>query len=97
MTERSLSCQDAVEQLWAFIDGELEPAQQQQVHEHLEACRACYPHYDFQKAFCAFLRRCSREKVSPELRRRIFLRLLAEEARQAGSASGDLVEDAPDR
>lgn len=97
MKVSSLSCRDAVEQLWAFIDGELEPAEQQQVHDHLAACRACYPHYDFQKAFCAFLRRCSQESVPPELRRRIFLRLLAEEARQAGGGSCDFVEDAPDR
>lgn len=84
MDEKRMSCRDAVEQLWAYIDGELTAEQQQQVHDHLEACQQCYPHYDFQKAFRAFLRNCSREKVPPQLRRKIFLRLLAEEAADRG-------------
>ncbi len=74
------SCREAVEQLWAYIDGELSEDQQEQVHEHLVACNGCYPYYDFQKAFRAFLRRSSKETVPPALRRRIFLRLLAEES-----------------
>lgn len=80
MSESSkLSCRDAVEQLWSFIDGELPNDQGQRVHDHLEACRHCYPQYDFQKAFREFLLHQPRESVPPGLRRRIFLRLLAEE------------------
>ena len=75
-----IQCRQAVEQLWAYIDGELAAEDEQHVHDHLAACRACYPHYDFQKAFREFLRRCSSETVPPGLRRRIFLKLLAEEA-----------------
>ena len=78
--EKMMSCRAAIEELWSYIDGELPPDREQQVHEHLAACRQCYPHYDFQKAFRTFLRNCSREPVPSELRRRIFLRLLAEEA-----------------
>ncbi len=77
-----LSCRDAVERLWAFIDGELPDEDAAQVRAHLAACRQCHPHYDFQKAFCEFLRTRRQEGAPPELRRRIFLRLLAEEAKE---------------
>lgn len=78
--EKKLSCREAVEQLWAYIDGELPPDQGQEVYQHLGACRSCHPKYDFQKAFREFLLNRSRECIPPSLRRRIFLRLLAEEA-----------------
>jgi anti-sigma factor (TIGR02949 family) len=71
-------CGQVMEKLWPYIDGELPATQAGEVHEHLEACRACFPQFDFQRAFCAFLRTQSRETVPPELRRRIFLQLLAE-------------------
>lgn len=79
MSEPDLSCRDAVERMWAFIDGELPAGEGEAVREHLAACRRCYPHYDFQKAFCQFLRGHRGRGAPPELRRRIFLRLLAEE------------------
>lgn len=75
----ALSCREAVERLWAYIDGELDPGEAGAVRIHLEACRQCYPHYDFQKAFCQFVRSGRQDTVPPEVRRRIFLRLLAEE------------------
>lgn len=81
-----MSCREAVEKLWAYIDGELSENEAGQVHDHLEACRACYPHYDFQRAFRAFVAAHTNRPVPPGLRRRVFLALLAEE--NAGAAGG---------
>jgi mycothiol system anti-sigma-R factor len=83
MSEPMLSCSEAVEQMWAYIDGELADVEGEAVREHLAACRRCYPHYDFQKAFCQFLRGHRGAGAPPELRRRLFLRLLAEERAEA--------------
>ncbi|MCI0432050.1 MAG: zf-HC2 domain-containing protein [Gemmatimonadetes bacterium] len=74
-----LSCKEAVEQLWAYIDGELPASEADRVHDHLHACGACSPQHDYQRAFREFLRAQARERIPPDLRRRIFLRLLAEE------------------
>lgn len=82
MSAGALSCRQAVERLWAYIDGELPAGETERVHEHLAACQDCYPHYDFQKAFLDFVRRQSEQPIPPGLRRRIFLRLLAEESRE---------------
>lgn len=77
--EKKTSCRDAIAQLWAYIDGELGGEHQQEVHDHLAACGSCQTPYDYQRAFRAFLRQCSNESCPPVLRRRIFMRLLAEE------------------
>jgi anti-sigma factor (TIGR02949 family) len=80
MSEPSaLSCREAIERLWAYIDAELPNEEVDALKTHLEVCSACYPHYDFQKALCQFLRSQPQRCAPPELRRRIFLRLLAEE------------------
>ena len=80
MSDEALSCRQAVEQLWSYIDGELSADERERVHQHLAACHDCYPHYDFQKAFLEFVERQAEKPVPPGLRRRVFLRLLAEES-----------------
>jgi anti-sigma factor (TIGR02949 family) len=77
-----LSCREAIEQLWALIDGELDESQMPRVEQHLQVCAACFPHYDFQRAFRDFLRAHNSEPVPASLRRRIFMTLLAEEREQ---------------
>lgn len=74
-----LSCRQAIEQLWAFIDSELPLEQNELVREHLAACAECMPCHDFQKAFCNLLRTHAQAPVPPALRRRVFTALLEEE------------------
>ena len=45
-----IRCEEALERLWEFLDGELEPANETEVQRHLEVCSRCYPRYDFQRA-----------------------------------------------
>lgn len=66
-----ITCREAVERLWAFLDGELPDTEAAAIRTHLEACSRCYPHFDFQKAFCEFLRSRRQESAPSELRSRI--------------------------
>jgi anti-sigma factor (TIGR02949 family) len=79
-SEGMMHCHEALSQLWAYIDGELQPELNERVRLHLEMCRRCYPQYDFHRAFVAYLGRVDKGGVPPTLRRRIFERLLAEES-----------------
>ena len=79
MTEPRLSCREAIEQLWAYIDQELDPSTSEQMRSHIERCQHCFPQYDFHKAFCQFLAAKCREEAPAELRRKIFMELLKEE------------------
>lgn len=74
-----LSCPEALERLFEYLDGELPEAAQSDVEAHLERCRRCYPRLQFERAFMETLRRArAGEQAPPELRRRV-LDVLSEE------------------
>lgn len=52
-----LSCEEALERLFAYLDGELEEAQRERVAEHFEVCRRCYPRLEFERSFMEAVRR----------------------------------------
>lgn len=79
MTEH-ISCSDALEQLWALIDHELCTADADRIKEHLDRCRHCCPQYDFDRAYRQLVAMQCRETAPPELRRKVFMRLLEEGA-----------------
>ncbi|MGH7449187.1 MAG: mycothiol system anti-sigma-R factor [Longimicrobiales bacterium] len=73
-----ISCSDALEQLWSFIDRELCTEDAARVQEHLDRCRHCYPQYDFDRAYRRLVALQCRQEAPPELRRKVFMRLLEE-------------------
>lgn len=76
-----IDCAGVVEQLYEFIDEELTDSELvEKIRKHLEICQKCYPHYEFEKAFLRFLAEQGRSEAPPELRRRIFERILSEES-----------------
>lgn len=79
MADQHMSCRDALAELWAYIDQELDAPTADQVRAHLDRCGHCCPQYDFQRAFCQFLSSQAHQQAPPELRRRIFMQLLEEE------------------
>lgn len=81
MSCEGINCDHAMEQLWALIDRELDAADATRLREHLDTCQRCYPEYDFHRAYREFIASHCRHEAPPELRRRIFMSLLAEEER----------------
>lgn len=47
----SRECEESLEKLYDFLDGELPDASREQIAEHLERCRGCYPYFNFQRLF----------------------------------------------
>jgi anti-sigma factor (TIGR02949 family) len=78
------SCNDVMGQLWEYIDGELTPERTDLIKAHLERCQACFPQYDFHKAFMEFLGRQCHQAAPPGLRRKVFELLLSDEQRISG-------------
>ena len=70
MTE--MTCRQVVELLWEYIDAELTPELTDHIRAHLAACEACYPHYEFQKAFLEFVRRHGVQVAPPTLREKVL-------------------------
>lgn len=52
-----VSCKHVMEQLWDYLDGELPPEAMQEIAEHLEICKRCYPQYRFEFSFLEALAR----------------------------------------
>lgn len=76
-----IRCEEALERLWEFLDGELEAASEASVQNHLEACARCYPRYDFQRAYFELMSRIQeRDAVPRQLRRQVFEQILEEDA-----------------
>jgi anti-sigma factor (TIGR02949 family) len=77
----SLTCAQAIEKIYEFLDGELTPQVEEGIRAHLAICRKCYPSFRHEEVFLRFLEQRARmEAAPPELRRRIMQMLMDEEA-----------------
>jgi anti-sigma factor (TIGR02949 family) len=80
----SWPCDEVVERMYEFLDGELTPDVNEKIREHLAACQRCCPEFEHERVFLRFLeRRAQIEKAPPSLRRRIVQALLTEGGRTA--------------
>ncbi len=66
-----IDCEEVLRQLFAYLDGELENERHQQIHAHLERCRACFSRAEFEARLKAHLRDLGRAVVPPEVERRV--------------------------
>lgn len=74
-----ISCEEALESLFEYLDGELREEDRERVEQHLEICRRCYPRLQFERSFMEALRRVRSGRKAPrELRGRILETLRAE-------------------
>ncbi len=80
--EGMISCDEALERLFEYLDGELTDASSEEVERHAEVCKACYPRLQFERNFLDAVQAAEqRGGASRELKDRI-LRVLAEEGLQ---------------
>jgi anti-sigma factor (TIGR02949 family) len=76
-----INCQEALERLYEYLDGELTPASADEVRHHVEVCEACYPEVKFTTEFRDALHRAARgQPVCPRSLREKVRRLLEESA-----------------
>ena len=80
MDEPQLDCRDCIDRLYEYLDDELTPQLARAVRDHLAECAACFPRFQVEGAFLAFLRARVRAKGMPaEARRRLVRDILAGE------------------
>lgn len=82
--EGGISCREAAEGLYEWLDGELDPEAEAAVGTHLETCARCYPRLAFERSFLEAVNRAARGPKAPaDLRERIMQTLRAEDERSA--------------
>lgn len=62
----TMACADVVDRLFEYLDGELEDLESQQVKDHLEACKKCYPRAEFERAFLEAVQKAKSGATCPE-------------------------------
>ena len=86
--DRLITCGAAVEQLWAFLDHELDDHDQRAVEAHLAFCMRCCGELEFAKHLRRLLATRGTSEVLPaEVRTRLdqFIDELAEAAPEGGT------------
>jgi mycothiol system anti-sigma-R factor len=68
---RAISCGAAVEQLWAFLDHELDDQDEQAVEAHLAFCQRCCGELEFAKHLRRLLARGAGDELPAEVRARL--------------------------
>lgn len=71
-TAGTLSCDDAADILWDYLDGELSPEREAAMRAHLAACGPCLHHQEFERAFLdAVATARTSDPAPPALRSRV--------------------------
>ena len=72
---RGHECQEALDTLYRFIDGELTEQRRRQIQDHLDDCPPCLDKFDFEAVLKVVIAQRCRETVPESLRLRIAISL----------------------
>jgi anti-sigma factor (TIGR02949 family) len=71
-THEDIGCLEAIETLYAYLDGELgDEISIEQVEKHMAHCRSCYSRKDVERALTEHIRRSQRETAPLALQGRL--------------------------
>ncbi len=78
-----LSCQEALQRIYEYLDGELPPRVTDEVRRHIEICEGCYPEVKLTSELREALQRAARGQpcCPDDLRDRVAAMLRQEAAR----------------
>jgi mycothiol system anti-sigma-R factor len=80
-------CDDAVYELYTFLDGELTDDRRSEIRHHLDDCPPCFEQFDFEAELRQVIASKCKDSVPDELRRRI--------ARELGLEPTEAAEQPP--
>ena len=52
----TIRCEEAMERVYEYLDGELDADWTERVRYHVEICRKCYPYFNFERIFLDHVR-----------------------------------------
>lgn len=66
-----IDCTEAVRQLWAYLEREVDPVERRRIEEHLAMCRRCCGEMEFAEEMRRFMARRPEVEVPPGLMTRM--------------------------
>jgi anti-sigma factor (TIGR02949 family) len=70
-----LDCQEALDHLYEFLDGEVAPTDHDQIAQHLQECGPCLEEYDVERIVKTIVARSCCEVAPAQLRSRLVAEL----------------------
>jgi mycothiol system anti-sigma-R factor len=70
-----ITCAEAVERLWAYLDGTLTEDDKAALEKHLGICRVCCGEAEFARELRGFLARSAGEELPGDVRARLMASL----------------------
>lgn len=71
MTEPQLSCEEVIEQLFSYLDGEIDRERMAAIERHLERCRDCFTRAEFERRLRQRTAQAATVQAPGRLRQRI--------------------------
>jgi mycothiol system anti-sigma-R factor len=68
---RMIGCEEALKQLYQYLDQDLSKVKDREMHHHLSRCRSCYSRADFEKKIKDRLQEVGRASAGDSLEKRI--------------------------
>ncbi|MCL7971587.1 MAG: zf-HC2 domain-containing protein [marine benthic group bacterium] len=69
---KELNCEESLARVYEYLDGELDVVDHDAVRRHLQKCRKCYPHFDFERLFLDYVHELGATEASnPGLAERV--------------------------
>ena len=69
-------CAQALEQMYEFLDSELDSASRRKIQDHLDECGPCLQHFDLERVVKQLVvRSCANSHAPDELRVRVLSRI----------------------
>jgi mycothiol system anti-sigma-R factor len=86
--ESEIDCNETIERLYHYLDGELTDERRTEIRVHLDDCGPCLGAFDFEADLRTLIANRCKDHVPDSLRQRVHDAITEEERRQASGQSG---------
>jgi len=77
--ESEVDCNETIERLYRFLDGELTDERRREIQHHLDECSPCLGAFDFEADLRIVIANRCKDHVPESLRQRVYDALVEEE------------------
>jgi len=85
--ESEVDCNETIERLYHYLDGELTDERRAEIKEHLDECSPCLGAFDFELELRQVIANRCKDHVPDSLRKRVHDAISEEERREASGRS----------
>lgn len=71
MNAGDIRCEEVIEQLFRYLDREVDDATDERIREHMAHCRDCFSRAEFERRLRERLRESAQEKAPQRLQQRL--------------------------